>query len=38
MTSQEDQEFAAEVEQVKNWWKTDRFKLVTRAYSAEDGN
>ena len=35
---QEQQIFDQEVAQVQNWWKQDRFRLVTRPYSAQDGN
>ena len=36
---QEEQKlFDQEVQKVKQWWKSDRFKLTTRPYSAEDGH
>jgi isocitrate lyase len=31
----EEAEFQRQVEEVKTWWKKDRFKLVTRPYTAE---
>lgn len=31
----EDRLFQQEVEELKRWWKADRFRLVTRPYSAE---
>lgn len=34
---EEQQVFDQEVNQVKTWWKKDRFKLVTRPYTAEEG-
>ncbi|KAI8902037.1 isocitrate lyase [Globomyces pollinis-pini] len=36
LIAEEQRAFEAEVQQVKNWWKKDRFSLVTRPYSAED--
>ncbi|KAJ3282246.1 isocitrate lyase 1 [Blyttiomyces sp. JEL0837] len=34
--AQEQREFEAQVAQVKQWWASDRFTLVTRPYTAED--
>ncbi|BGO98476.1 isocitrate lyase 1 [Rhodotorula toruloides] len=34
--AQEDQLFKEQVEQVKQWWKSPRFKGLVRPYSAED--
>ncbi|RUP48299.1 isocitrate lyase [Jimgerdemannia flammicorona] len=35
LVEQEEAAFQAEVDQIKKWWKSDRFKLVKRPYSAE---
>ncbi|KAJ3182789.1 isocitrate lyase 1 [Gaertneriomyces sp. JEL0708] len=34
--AQEQRQFNQEVEEVKNWWKSDRFRLTRRPYAAED--
>ena len=34
---EEERIFQQEVAAVKNWFKSDRFSLVTRPYTAEDG-
>ena len=34
--AKEQQQFEQEVQEVKAWWKKDRFRLVTRPYTAED--
>ncbi|KAJ3276829.1 hypothetical protein HDV01_002884 [Terramyces sp. JEL0728] len=36
LIQQEERIFREQVEQVKQWWKKDRFRLVTRPYTAED--
>jgi len=37
LLQQEQAYFEQEVSNVKQWWKKDRFRLVTRPYTAEDG-
>ncbi|KAJ3281390.1 isocitrate lyase 1 [Borealophlyctis nickersoniae] len=34
--AEEQREFERQVQEVKNWWKSDRFRLVKRPYTAED--
>lgn len=34
--AEEQRAFEAEAGEIKAWWKTDRFRLITRPYSAED--
>ena len=33
----EQADFEDQVHHVKKWWSTDRFNLVKRSYTAEDG-
>jgi len=33
---EEELRFQREVDEVRRWWKSDRFRLITRPYSAED--
>ena len=35
---EEQKQFDQEVQKVKQWFKSDRFKLTTRPYTAEDGS
>ena len=35
--AEEERIFQEQVQAVKTWWKSDRFKLVTRPYTAEEG-
>ncbi|CAO3689892.1 unnamed protein product [Umbelopsis vinacea] len=35
LIQQEEQEFQQQVEQLKQWWSSDRFRLVKRPYTAE---
>lgn len=36
--TQEDNEFQQEIKKVQEWFKSDRFRLAKRPYSAKDGN
>lgn len=38
LIQEEERIFREQVQQVQQWWKKDRFRLVTRPYTAEDGN
>ena len=35
MADVEEQQFQQEVEEVKNWWKDDRWRFTRRAFTAE---
>ena len=36
-STQEQKAYEHEVDAIKKWWKSDRFRLIHRPYSAEDG-
>ncbi|KAJ3035303.1 isocitrate lyase 1 [Rhizophlyctis rosea] len=36
LVAEEQRQFQADVDAVKKWWKSDRFRLVHRPYAAED--
>ena len=36
LVAEEERVYAQQVAEVKQWWKKDRFRLVTRPYSAEE--